>query len=42
MADAVSRLNHLPDRKFLSHFRTHFPQSKLDFWLELQLASYQK
>ena len=27
MADAVSRLTHLLDLKFLSQFRTHFPQS---------------
>ena len=25
MADAASRITHLPDRKFLSHFCTHFP-----------------
>ena len=28
MADAVWRLTHLPDRQFLSHFRTHLQQSK--------------
>ena len=28
MADVASRLTHLPDRKFLSHLGTHFPQSK--------------
>ena len=28
MADAASRLTHLPDRKFISHLRTHFLQSK--------------
>ena len=28
MADAASRLTHLPERKFLSHFLTHFQQSK--------------
>ena len=28
MADAASGLTHLPDRKFLSHFCTHFPQRK--------------
>ena len=28
MADAASRLTHLPDRKFISHFSTHFPQRK--------------
>ena len=27
-ADAALRLIHLPDRKFLSHFCTNFPQSK--------------
>ena len=28
MADAVSRLTHLPYQKFLSHFYTHFSQRK--------------
>ena len=28
MVDAASRLTHLPDRKFLSHFRTNFQKSK--------------
>ena len=28
MADAASRLTHLPDRQFISHFLTNFPQSK--------------
>ena len=28
MADAASQLTHLPDRQFISHFRTHFAQSK--------------
>ena len=28
MADAASGLTHLPDRQFISHFRTHFLQSK--------------
>ena len=28
MADAALRFTHLPNRKFLSHFRTHSPQSK--------------
>ena len=28
MEDAASRLTHLTDRKFISHFRSHFPQSK--------------
>ena len=28
IADATSRLTHLPDRQFIFHFRTHFPQSK--------------
>ena len=28
MVDAALHLTHLPDRKFLSHFRTHFPKSK--------------
>ena len=28
MADSVSRLTHLSDRKFLSHFRSHFLHSK--------------
>ena len=28
MADVVSHLTHLPERQFISHFRTHFPQSK--------------
>ena len=28
MVDAASRLTHLPDRKFLSHFRTNFQMSK--------------
>ena len=37
MADAASRITHLPDRKFLSHFCTHFPQSKP--WRLLPLLS---
>ena len=35
--DAASMLTHLPDRKFISHFRTHFPQSKP--WKLLPLPS---
>ena len=37
MADAASRLTHLPDRKFFSYFCTHFPQSKT--WSLPHLAS---
>ena len=37
MADAVSRLTHLLDRKFIYHFCTHFPQSKN--WRLLPLLS---
>ena len=27
MADAASRLTHLPESQFISHFRTHFPHN---------------
>ena len=37
MADAASQITHLPYRKFLSHFCTHFPQSKP--WHLLPLTS---
>ena len=37
MADAASRLTHLTDRKFISHFRTHFQKSKS--WRLLPLPS---
>ena len=37
MADAVSQLTQLPDRKFLSHFHTHLPQSK--HWRLLPISS---
>ena len=37
MADAASWLTHLLDRKFISHFHTHFPQSKP--WRLLPLKS---
>ena len=37
MADAASRLTHLPYRQLISHFRTHFPQSKP--WRMLPLPS---
>ena len=35
MTDAASRLTHLPDRKFISYFCTHFPKSKHLFLLHL-------
>ena len=28
MAESAPRLTHLPYRKFISHFRSHFPQNK--------------
>ena len=37
MEDAASRLTHLPDRKFISNFRTNLPQSKP--WSLLPLPS---
>ena len=37
MADAASRLTHLPDQQFFSHLCTHFPQSKP--WSLLSLPS---
>ena len=37
MSDAALRLTHLPYRKFLSHFRSHFPQNKA--WRLLPLPS---
>ena len=37
MADAASWITHLPDRKFLSNYCTHFPQSKT--WRMLPLPS---
>ena len=37
MAEAASWITHLSDRKFLSHFRTHFPQRKP--WRLLPLSS---
>ena len=40
MADAAPRITHLLDRKFHSHFRSHFPQSKP--WHLLPLSSEYK
>ena len=37
MAESVPRLTHLPYRKFISHFRSHFPQNKP--WRLLPLPS---
>ena len=37
MVDAASRLTHLLDRQFFSHFRSHFPQNKP--WRLLPLPS---
>ena len=37
MADATSRLTHLPDRQFIYHFRSQFPQNNP--WLLLPLSS---